>query len=264
MIPRDTTQTHNTLRVRLIIFDLDGVLVRTSRSSIGARMFRDHPFALLSHVIQRKELTSQIFSLMHDMLPAPEESEPHTYDPEGHRLPYIMHKWLIGAAGYDSDSIQDMISAYMHKIGISRNERRALEAVTRGIFDPEIRSRYTHIHSAGYRVLCSLQDMYPEHTYAILSNYDTECFDAIYAHRRMQRMFQRFHPDNIHLSGYMQMAKPDPRIYYAICDYHGVAPAECLLIDDQIINVEAARNIGMHGVCFGHDDISDIEDILKE
>lgn len=39
--------------------------------------------------------------------------------------------------------------------------------------------------------------------------------------------------------------KPDPRIYRMMCDALGVAPAECVYLDDLGINLKPAREMGM-------------------
>lgn len=69
-------------------------------------------------------------------------------------------------------------------------------------------------------------------------------------------------------SGFVGMRKPDPEIYELTVERlgDGIAPAECLFIDDTEINVEAARALGMTGVHFRDDDqaIAEIEAALAE
>ncbi len=52
------------------------------------------------------------------------------------------------------------------------------------------------------------------------------------------------------VSGQEGVAKPDPRIFRTLCDRAGVAPAECLFIDDGPQNVDGARAVGMDSVRF--------------
>ncbi len=47
-----------------------------------------------------------------------------------------------------------------------------------------------------------------------------------------------------------KMAKPDPAIYRLVLDRLDVAPAESLFIDDKLLNVDAARDLGMMGIQF--------------
>jgi putative hydrolase of the HAD superfamily len=46
------------------------------------------------------------------------------------------------------------------------------------------------------------------------------------------------------------VAKPDPRAYAVAADRLGVAPADCLFIDDTEVNVVAARGAGMRAEVF--------------
>lgn len=42
--------------------------------------------------------------------------------------------------------------------------------------------------------------------------------------------------------------KPDPRIYQMMCDTLGVAPAQCIYLDDLGINCKPAAALGMHAI----------------
>jgi putative hydrolase of the HAD superfamily len=75
---------------------------------------------------------------------------------------------------------------------------------------------------------------------AILSNMG----DNVLAN--MQRTFDwlpRF--DVLVWSFQLRMAKPDPAIYFHVLKELGVRPEEALFLDDKLVNVEAARALGM-------------------
>lgn len=52
------------------------------------------------------------------------------------------------------------------------------------------------------------------------------------------------------VSGVENIAKPDPQIFHLFCDRAGVAPSDCLFVDDKLENVEAAVSVGMQGAHF--------------
>ncbi|MEE4118113.1 MAG: HAD family phosphatase [Paracoccaceae bacterium] len=52
------------------------------------------------------------------------------------------------------------------------------------------------------------------------------------------------------VSGQEGVVKPDARIFRMLCERAGVAPADCLFIDDGPRNVEGARAAGMDAVRF--------------
>lgn len=49
------------------------------------------------------------------------------------------------------------------------------------------------------------------------------------------------------------MRKPDPAIYHHTLAELGVAPANAAFVDDMPANVDAARDLGMHGIVVGAD-----------
>ncbi len=52
------------------------------------------------------------------------------------------------------------------------------------------------------------------------------------------------------VSGREGVIKPDPRIFSALCSRTGLAPRECLFIDDSAKNIAGARDFGMDVIHF--------------
>lgn len=52
------------------------------------------------------------------------------------------------------------------------------------------------------------------------------------------------------VSGEVRLVKPDPAIFRLLIDRHGLEPAQTVLIDDSIANVEAAGALGFRAVRF--------------
>ena len=48
----------------------------------------------------------------------------------------------------------------------------------------------------------------------------------------------------------VKMIKPDPAIYKCLIERYGLVPEECIFIDDLEENVEAAKELGIHGIVF--------------
>ena len=78
-----------------------------------------------------------------------------------------------------------------------------------------------------------------------LTNWSAETFPPA---RRRFEILQRF--VGIVVSGEEGVAKPDPRIYRLLLERYDLEPADVLFVDDLPVNVEAAREVGMHGHCF--------------
>lgn len=56
--------------------------------------------------------------------------------------------------------------------------------------------------------------------------------------------------DGVIVSGLEGLVKPDPRIFRLFCERFGVAPQDCVFIDDSDANVLGARKVGMKAVHF--------------
>ena len=62
--------------------------------------------------------------------------------------------------------------------------------------------------------------------------------------------------DEIFISAEMGVAKPDLKIYEMVIEKLGIAPEECVFVDDFIQNIEAARKFGIYGIHFQDKDVA--------
>ncbi len=80
---------------------------------------------------------------------------------------------------------------------------------------------------------------------AILSNMGDSVLE------NMQREFDWLGRFDVLVWSYQHgIAKPDPAIYRLTLDQLGTSPQETLFLDDKLVNIEAARALGMMGIVF--------------
>lgn len=79
----------------------------------------------------------------------------------------------------------------------------------------------------------------------VLSNYGEYLF--LKSKHRLDFMS---YMDGAVISYQVQMIKPDREIYEYILNKYGLAPEECVFIDDRTENVEGAKLVGMNGIRF--------------
>lgn len=72
--------------------------------------------------------------------------------------------------------------------------------------------------------------------------------------------FQKYF-DVLDNSATLGFKKPDPRIYLHVCDLLKVRPETCVFVDDDLVNVEGARKVGMRGIFYNS---KKHEEFLKE
>jgi 2-haloacid dehalogenase len=88
------------------------------------------------------------------------------------------------------------------------------------------------LHDAGVRLVA-------------LTNWSAELFPHALERYDFLGLFEA-----IVVSGQERIAKPDPRIYHLVLDRHHLDPARTVFVDDRLVNVAAARSVGMQGFRF--------------
>lgn len=81
-------------------------------------------------------------------------------------------------------------------------------------------------------------------TYAI-TNFSWEKWIAMLEHWPFLEKF-----NGVVVSGVEKLIKPDPRLFGIFCDRFGLSPSECVFIDDNEVNIVAARAFGMKAIHF--------------
>jgi putative hydrolase of the HAD superfamily len=72
---------------------------------------------------------------------------------------------------------------------------------------------------------------------------------SIYTHLRQRHNFWDAF-SGIVISGEIQMMKPEPEVFMHLLDTFGLRAQESVFIDDLPANVESARQVGLHAICF--------------
>lgn len=103
--------------------------------------------------------------------------------------------------------------------------------------------------------ICLLKEL-KDRGYGIygLTNWSAEKIKVAYARYDFFSMF-----DGIVVSGEEKVVKPDPRIYRILLERYALRPDECVFIDDNEANVDAASALGIHAVRFG-----DVEQVRRD
>ena len=97
----------------------------------------------------------------------------------------------------------------------------------------------------------------PPYKISVLSNADCSLRGRLEEEMRIHHLF-----DDIVCSAEVGMAKPEAEIFRLAASRLGVAPEECVFVDDWDQNIEAARKIGMTGVLYRVDKGDDLAALL--
>jgi epoxide hydrolase-like predicted phosphatase len=83
-----------------------------------------------------------------------------------------------------------------------------------------------------------------EHKVSLLSNTSAEYIQT----PKRRHIFEHF--DDVVLSYEVGLRKPDPAIYKLAAGHLGLLPRQLVFVDDLVVNVEGANQVGIHGVVF--------------
>jgi len=117
-------------------------------------------------------------------------------------------------------------------------EGRAVLAVLSGSIRPAMVRALDQLAAAGYRLACITNNVPAGHGAGMARSGDTK--DAY------EQVFARF--EAVIESSKAGVRKPDPRIYQMMCEKLGLAPAQCIYLDDLGINCKPAAALGMAAI----------------
>lgn len=89
-----------------------------------------------------------------------------------------------------------------------------------------------------------------------LSNWSWEKAEGLIKEYDFFKLF-----DGMVISGIEKVNKPDPRIYQILLDRYHLKPQECVFLDDNAANIQAAKDLGFNAILF--DDIHNVTEKLK-
>ncbi len=89
-----------------------------------------------------------------------------------------------------------------------------------------------------------LRSLHPERKVGLISN----AWSGLRTFIAGQKFDDVF--DEMIISAEVGLMKPDPRIYRLALEKLGALPEESVFLDDVLVNVEAARSVGMSGIHF--------------
>ena len=89
-----------------------------------------------------------------------------------------------------------------------------------------------------------IRDLRPRYRFGIVSNAGPTAREYLVGRHTLDQL-----SDVIVISAEERCEKPDPRIYLVAAERLGVAPEECVFVDDKPRNCDGARAVGMTAVC---------------
>ncbi len=222
-----------------VVFDLGGVLIETSKRSA---MWQIGPKNVFSYFIRTH--STHIKKLFFDTLDRIDGSTGNKYgakDPDGDMLPNLFTVWLRGKQPnkqlltYILEQIEQHPEWFKNK-----QEQNVTAAMAQFTFDP---NNFVNANHLIYGMMAFARECKEKgYQLYILSNWDPESFKLLT--QKYPELLELF--DGAVISGQVHKMKPNPKIFALITEK--VPAQNCIFIDDQKENIEAARNAGMQTI----------------
>ncbi|MBB4615628.1 HAD-IA family hydrolase [Novosphingobium taihuense] len=160
---------------------------------------------------------------------------------------------LFERAEIDSATFDTMFRAEAKALGHDL-EGASVLAVLAGAVRPAMVSALDRLKSDGYRLGCITNNVPAGHGAGMARSAD--------AHDELEQIFARF--EHVIESSKAGVRKPDPRIYLMMCEALGLAPDQCVYLDDLGINCKPAAALGMKAikVTSGEQALADLGTVL--
>lgn len=172
----------------------------------------------------------------------------------------VLVQWDPHLAWIEDLGSREAVAAFIARTDfLARNTRAdggaSFAALAAEIEDPTDRAllagyvaRYTRTVPSPIAGTWDLLDRLADKGYGIhaITNWSAETWpEGLKVHPRLGEVF-----GTLVVSGREHMLKPQPEIFELLCSRAGIAPADCLFIDDSPKNVAGAKVVGMDAVQF--------------
>ncbi len=226
-----------------IIFDLNGVLI-SSNYEQALHQFGLTKKEFLWYILTGNSPRTRMFQLF-DALQPHLPGQPPACDEHGTLLPQLMLDWQQGTFAPEQIREQTLTYCATHPNFFSSTlEKKIITRMMSTMFTPEKFACMQQWNPEGLALVHECKKH--GHTLYILSNWDAQTFAVMYTNPYFKTVFDLF--DGIVISGAIHMIKPDPAIYQHLLTRYALDPAQCIFIDDQLVNVRAARTEGIYSI----------------
>ncbi len=235
----------SSLHPAVVIFDLEGVLVKKSNVQAGWHIGLRNFFGLYNPFKIEKRLF--------DFLNLLEPRHPDTPGAKRNNmlLPQLMCDWMCGdkTTREIQQLINDGLTTY-DSFFSTASEKKLITATTAFMFTPSLLSRVMHPIKDGVKLLkrCYRKKNKAgerQNTVIILSNFDPESFEMMYNTPKFRKISR--YCDGMVISGHVHLMKPDPTIFELLFNTFSIDPIQELVvfIDDQLENIQTGIDLGL-------------------
>lgn len=259
--------------IKAIIWDLNGTLIGVdewkSMRQIGLSSFLK--FIMFDRQDPRKlktNLKKEAFNFLNSIYQS--KAKANCLTPDGDKMPDLMVDWQKGIIdGHDALnlielSINDPRCAHCFK---SETHKNLIGKISRIMFNPKKLASKIYNIKPMVKLLKEValqknQNGKFKYKLYVLSNFDNLTFNEFIKTHEAQKVFRYFYKENVVISAHVGLVKPQPEIYAYFLNKYNLKPQNCIFIDDQKENIDAAQKIGIKSLIIQNKDYTGLRDQL--
>lgn len=226
-----------------IIWDIHGTLLRrnniTFARTIGLGRLVRYTFSGGSKADIQKTLMDILD------LGGPQQNADPLRDDHGRPMSLLMSKWQLGEIS-SADAQKwalELLNTAAQKFNFTPRKKDLMYHVILATFDSELLAQSLVPEKKAIKLLKKL--VKKGHIMTISSNMDAETFKHLRESKKVREVLKYFPDTHYFVSSINKCAKPQPVFFSHMYDTLGCNFEDCIFIDDQEENVEAARRQGM-------------------
>lgn len=243
--------------IKAIIFDIHGVVYEEDSVAFAKKVGLG---AISSYTISHwKNPVNTCLDVLEHMSKDNRHAPQMKFTFKDRQMPHCIVEWQCGRKKYcevsaELDSYWKQLQA--QKYFRSNKEKEITEAVIRVALDPK---GFTDIAKPNQATLKLIKELKNQgYKLYLAGNMPKEPYDIMLKHHpEIKKLF-----DEIHVSSHVGFTKPNSKMFAHIAQLHQINPTACLVIDDEKVNIEAAKEIGMQTILFSN--AKQAEKILKK
>lgn len=253
------------LHAKVILWDLGGVLCQPDKLGVAKEIGLGYFASYAIFDFKNPNIQQLLFDILEQMEKPERGVREKAGTGEGMPLPTIMCQWQAGI----TTGPEIIKRSYRHLKMLesidyfdSDRERVLVEKTIQAMFDPQVLARNVRPVKKGFDLvkLCGdarNADGTKKNRNFVFSNWDNLSFDIFYKNNR--GLFKPF--EAVVISGHIKLIKPRRESFMYLLEKYKLNARDCILIDDQEVNVTAARKCGIKSI---HVQNLDFDHVVRE
>jgi len=227
-----------------VIFDIDGVLFKGNKLKIVRKYgLLKFLWYMVTHKKNPVKIGYEVFKKMH--LEWDKDKKPALVY-KNNPMPECIAQWMKG--NITNKKLLQQVEKFMESVKMvqffaSEFEKNLVTQSIKTILDEQEISKNIKPITPMIQLAQHIKRK-DQHNLFIISNYAKQA--AEFMLETYKDFFSIF--DDIIISANVGLMKPDAEIYQHLLQKHQLRPNECIFIDDQKHNIQAAQQLGIHGI----------------